>query len=101
MTLESNLSSAFQAVGADMKGKAPASVTPIPVSSFGVKGNGSVDDSAAIAMALNGCPPGRTLYFHPGTYVINTPIVVNRRITRGTSTLRSRCGRGLGQRSAG
>lgn len=48
------------------------------VTGFGATGDGVTDDQAAIQSAIDSLPAsGGTVYFPPGTYKINTPIICN------------------------
>jgi hypothetical protein len=46
------------------------------VKDFGAKGDGGTNDYSAIKNALASVPPGGTLFFPPGTYVVGPPIVM-------------------------
>lgn len=82
MTLESNLTAFAQAVAGDVKalfesmGHIHKSVLK-----YGASANGVTDSSAAIAAAIAACPDGGTVYFPPGTYAINAPIVLGKPMT--------------------
>lgn len=55
------------------------------VKDFGVKGDGSTDDTTAINACIAGAISGSTIYFPPGTYLISAPIVEmpGRKLTAG------------------
>jgi hypothetical protein len=63
----------------------PAVVRPdvsVNVKSFGAKGNGSTDDTAAIQAAINAIPAtGGTLQFPPGVYPVSTTINLKPHVT--------------------
>ncbi len=49
---------------------------------YGALGDGSTDDTAAIQAAINGSSAtGGIVFFPPGTYIINAPLVMNDSIT--------------------
>jgi hypothetical protein len=50
-------------------GQDPLPAPILDVRTFGARGNGVDDDTAAINAAIEAVPPGGTIYFPPGTYV--------------------------------
>jgi hypothetical protein len=51
------------------------------VSTYGIKNDGSGDQTAAIQSAVDGAPPGSTLYFPEGTYHMDSYVVLPGNIT--------------------
>jgi len=66
MTLALSKSPAFQALEARVNGLEPRD--SLSVISFGAKGDGTTNDTAAIAAAIAAAPANATLYFPPGVY---------------------------------
>src|SRR5204862_1398021 len=52
----------------------PAKV--INVAKFGTKGDGVTSDRKAIQAAIDSAKPGNSLYFPPGTYLLEEPVFV-------------------------
>lgn len=50
------------------------------IKTYGALGDGIADDTDAINSAINDCVYGGIVYFPPGIYKINSPIVVNKSI---------------------
>lgn len=48
----------------------------VNVKDFGVKGDGTTDDTTAINSCISGSAAGSTIFFPPGTYLISAPIVL-------------------------
>lgn len=59
----------------------PARATVCAAVSAASFGNGQVDASSAIQQAIDGCPDGQTVQLSAGTFLVNTPILVNKGIT--------------------
>lgn len=56
----------------------------VDVTKYGATGNGTTDDTAAIAAAIAACPAGGMVWFPPGTYLISACLrFVGRRVYRG------------------
>ncbi len=58
--------------------KSPLAQRIINVRQKGVRGDGTTDDTALIQQLVTKVPPGTTLFFPPGTYLITKPILINR-----------------------
>lgn len=57
----------------------------LDVKTYGATGDGVTDDTAAITRALAACTEGQELFFPLGTYLISSPLVLQRnRSLRGT-----------------
>jgi|SoiMetStandDraft_2_1073263.scaffolds.fasta_scaffold27086_1 pectate lyase-like protein/purple acid phosphatase-like protein len=71
-----------QVVSGDFLLTTPAARPLISVKTYGAKGDGNTDDTAAIQTAVNSLPNNATLYFPAGTYLINASqgIVVTNRL---------------------
>src|SRR4051794_30153393 len=48
----------------------------INVAKFGTKGDGITSDRKAIQAAIDSAQPGNSLYFPPGTYLLEEPVFV-------------------------
>jgi hypothetical protein len=59
-----------QAISGDFLLTTPAARPLISVKTYGAKGDGSTDDTAAIQTAVNSLPQNATLHFPTGTYLI-------------------------------
>ncbi len=55
-----------------------AGVGRIDVKTYGAAGDGKADDTAAIQTAIDRAPNGSTIYFPPGTYLVNNFQVLHR-----------------------
>lgn len=67
-------------LGIDVGGNVITNINQINgynVKDYGLLGDGITDDSAALNTLLNTtAPTGSTIYFPPGNYIINTPVIV-------------------------
>jgi len=53
----------------------------INVKTYGAKGDGTTDDTAAIQTALNAAAAGQTVYVPNGTYITSAPLVIPQAVT--------------------
>ena len=74
-----------RAVSHNFRLTTPAARPLISVKTYGAKGDGSTDDTAAIQTAVNSLPNNATLYFPRGTYLISASQGIEVTNRRGVS----------------